>query len=127
MQDRGRRVDISEPTMLIRIPRLYRPGMSDVALYEATRAAWRVGPRRNDAEFALAVVRGIVIEVYEIDHWQTAGESHYKERPVEPGWRERWEFVGALAAEPIRAKYRGGSVAQYFRQGNQSPIRYINC
>lgn len=53
--------------MLIRIPQLYRPGMSREALYEATRGHWKVGPRRERAEFAMAVAGGIVREVYEID------------------------------------------------------------
>ena len=127
MHNEARRVDISEAAMLIRIPRLYRPGMSDVSLYEATRAAWVVGPRRNDADLALAVVRGIVLEVYEIDRWQPAGTAHYKDRSPDAGWRKRWEFVGSVAAEPVRTRYLGGSVAHYFPRGNRSPVRYVNC
>ena len=127
MHNEARRVDISEAAMLIRIPRLYRPGMSDVSLYEATRAAWVVGPRRNDADLALAVVRGIVLEVYEIHRWQPAGTAHYKDRSPDMGWRKRWEFVGSVAAEPVRTRYLGGSVAHYFPRGNRSPVRYVNC
>lgn len=122
MQSQAKRVDISEPAMLIRIPRLYRPGMSDVSLYEATRAAWVVGPRRDGADLALAVVRGIVLEVYEVDRWQPAGTARYKDRWPDASWRERWEFVGRVAAEPVRSKYRGGSVAHYFPAATAVPF-----
>ena len=123
----ARRVDISEPAILIKIPKLYRSGMSDLALYEATRAAWRLGPRRDRALFALAVVGGIVVEVFEIERWQPAGTDPYRERPLDPGSEGRWEFVGSVAPDPLRNAYRGRSVAHYFRRGNQSPVLYVNC
>ena len=66
---------IDEPTMLIRIPQLYRPGMSREALYEATRGHWKVGPRRERAQLAMAVAGGTVREVYEIDAWHPAGTT----------------------------------------------------
>lgn len=53
-----RRASIKEPAMVIRINRLYRYGMSDLELYDATRSAWVLGPRRERAEYALAGVRG---------------------------------------------------------------------
>jgi hypothetical protein len=127
MQDGAKPIDISEPTVLIMIPQLYKLGMSDVSLYEATRAAWHVGPRRDGADLALSVVHGIVLEVYEIDHWQPAGTSSYAERRPDPGWQGRWEFVGRVAREPVRSKYKGGSVGHYFRPGSRSPVRYLNC
>ena len=34
----------------------------------------------------------------------------------------RQEFVGAVAPEPIRSKYLGGSVAHYFSKGSQNPV-----
>src|SRR5688500_2844393 len=102
---------IDEPVLLIRIPRLFRQGMSDVALYEATRAAWRIGPRRDAANLALAVADGSVREVYEIERWQRAGQSDYATRPTDdPGWSNRWEFVGKRASESIRNKYMNRSV-----------------
>ena len=53
------RVSIDDAVILIRIPALYRPGMSDTELYEATRAAWVIGPRRDCADYAFAVVSGV--------------------------------------------------------------------
>ena len=51
--------EITDPVMLVRISRLFRPGMSDMALYEATRGVWRVGPRRDRARYALTVHQGV--------------------------------------------------------------------
>ena len=57
--------NVMEPALLIRLTDSYRPGMSDVALYEATRGVWRIGPRREGARLALAVHDGLVKEVYQ--------------------------------------------------------------
>ncbi len=40
--------------------------MTPAELYDATRASWKVGARRESAKYALAVFEGIVREVYEI-------------------------------------------------------------
>jgi hypothetical protein len=121
-------VTIDDAVILVRIPKLYRSGISDVALYEATRAAWKIGPRRECADYALAVVGGVVVEVYAIGAWQPAGTSHYATRPQgevdRPG---RWEFVGDVAPAPVREKYRCHSVGDYLKPGNQNPIHYVNC
>lgn len=102
--------------------------MSDEELYEATRGVWKVGPRREEAKYALAVHDGIVREVYEITEWQPAGTTPYSTRnedelPLEG----RWEFVGGLAAPEIRQAYIGASVSDYFQRGQQNPITYVNC
>ena len=123
----GSPVSIDDAVMLIRIPQLFRPGMSDVALYEATRGHWRVGPRRNMAEFALAVHDGLVLEVFAIEGWQPAGTAPYVTRPERKDPQGRWEFVGTRAPEAIRRKYRGHSIKRYLARGNQNPIRYVNC
>jgi serine/threonine protein kinase len=119
---------ITEPTLLIRINQNYREGMSAAALYDATRGVWRIGPRRERAQYAMAVFRGVVREVYAIEGWHHAGTTHYETCDATnmrvPG---RWEFTGRLAPEEVREKYVGRSVADYFKQGMQSPVVYINC
>ncbi len=101
--------------------------MSDVALYEATRGVWKIGPRRDHARYALAVHEGIVHEVYAIEHWQPALTTPYATRKLDPALaRGRWEFVGKRAPDTIRKRYLGKSVGHYFKKGAQNPIRYIN-
>ena len=120
-------VVIDEPSILIRINRLYRYGMSPDELYETTRGVWRIGPRREAAELAFSVFRGIVLEVYTIQTWYPAGTLPYKYRPIEhvrrPG---RWEFQGEVAPKEIRDKYVDKSVANYFPRRSQNPIKYLN-
>lgn len=113
---------IDDPVMLIRINKLYRPGISSDDLYEVTRRAWKVGTRREAAEFACAVFQGVVCEVYEIGHWRIASQ-----REGESWTGDRWEFVGKIADESVRSKYLGRSVKSYFTQGAQYPITYVNC
>ena len=57
------RAQIIDPVVLIRVPRLFRSGMSTLALYEATRGVWKIGPRRDLVKYALTVHEGIVQEV----------------------------------------------------------------
>lgn len=120
-------VTITEPALLIRISRLYQPGMSPEELYEATRGVWKLGHGKGAAEYALSVANGIVQEVYAVGAWHEAGSTPYTTRPMSqvavPG---RWEFTGAMAAAEIREKYVGQSVAHYFERGNVNPVNYVN-
>lgn len=119
---------IAEPAILLRIPVLYDATMSPEELYEATRGVWRVGRRSSRAMLAMAVADGTIREVYVIDTWQPAGTATYASREraevLRPG---RSEFVGRVAPDSVRTRYVGRSVAAHFRQGNQNPVRYVNC
>ena len=120
-------VTITEPALLIRINQSYRPGMSNVALYEATRGVWKVGPRREGAQLALAVHEGIVVEVYAIHDWHPGNTTPYQTRRFDDRLMGgRWEFTGTVAADPVREKYVGKNVADYFGRGSQNPIKYVN-
>jgi hypothetical protein len=120
-------VTITKPCMLIRINRLYRPGMSATALYEATRGVWTCGKRRQNAQFACAVFQGVIREVYAIHSWHPAGTLKYATRDKrdvsKPG---RWEFSGEVDKE-IGAKCCGKLVESYFSKGAQLPFTYVNC
>ena len=108
-----------------RINREFRYGMSDQALYEATRGIRVIGERRNRARLAMAVFAGIIREVYEIESWHHAGSTPYQTRDAKDlakQRRKRWEFVGHLAPEPVCDRYCGRSVEHLFRAGQQSPI-----
>jgi len=122
-------VRVRHPAVLIRINQRYQHGMSDTALYEATRGVWRLSDERaKGARYALAIFEGVVREVYEIQAWHRAGSTKYETRGkddlVDP---ERIEFTGSVAAGAIRGVYLDRSVEAYFRRGAQSPVVYVNC
>jgi len=125
-------VKITHPVMLIRISRLYRPGMSAAKLYDATRGIWKVGERRANAKYALAVFEGVVREVYEISGWQRAPEATFRtriHRVSQPDLLKagnRWVFTGRIAEERIRCQYIGRDITTYLPRGSQTPVRYVN-
>jgi len=120
-------VDIDDPVLLIRINKLYRHGMSATELYEATRGVWKLGERREKAEFAFAVFEGVVREVYEIHSWHPAGAQHYESRSADDvTLKGRWEFRGQVASDKIRSKYVDRSVKKYLPPKAQNPIAYVN-
>jgi len=116
-------VEVRHKAILITINRLYRSDMDARELYEATRGIWKVGKRREKADYAMAVYQGIVREVYRIERWLPAGTLDYVSRPDSDRFEGsgRWEFEGAVA-EDIRDGYVGFSVGL----GGQNPIRYCN-
>lgn len=123
---RKRPVQIREPAILIRINQLYRPTMTPAELYDATRGAWKVGPQRAHARYAVAVFEGIVREVYEITAWLPAGTTFSVRDPRVGRTPGRSEFVGRLAPEPLRRRYIDRYVGEQFPQGAQNPIAYVN-
>jgi len=122
-------VDVVHSSLLIRINRLYRNGMEQTDLYEATRGIWKLGSKRASARYAFSVFHGVVRAVFEIDSWHPERTTPYQVRVFDdpapmPG---RWEFIGKPAEENIRNQYVGRSVQHYFKQGLQSPVVYVNC
>lgn len=130
----AKEVEIIHLSILINISQMYRYGMTAIELYDATRKSWVVGPRRNGVQFAMAIYRGIIREVYEIAAWLPAGSTMTvfgttsnvaEEAPhQEPEESKRFEFVGRVADERIRRRYVGRSVRNYFAIGSQNPIKY---
>jgi hypothetical protein len=124
----AKEVEITEDVVLINISRSFRYGMSPRELYEYTRGEWKIGLRRDKAEYAFAVFHQVVQEVYRIHGWFPARStfSERYEQYDDPQHNGRWEFVGH-PAEKLRKKYIGKSVAKYMSQGAQNPIRFVNC
>jgi hypothetical protein len=116
---------IKEPGILIRINKLYRYGMSPVELYDATRSAWKVGPRKDKAVLAFAVYEGVIREVYRIKSWVEAGTTfNHRYGGQAHGRPGRWEFVGNIAEDRIRKRYVNRFVG--FAPGAQNPVSYVN-
>lgn len=119
--------DIRENIVIIKINKSFREGMSEIELYDATRGCWkRKIASVEKADYALAVVYGIVKEVYQIDEWLLA-ENEVREtipynEAVDAG---RIIFKGRTADEEIRKKYLDYSVAGLFKRGEVAPVKVI--
>ncbi len=120
--------DCVDPMILITINRLYRSGMGEAELYEATRGIWKIGERRDSAKLACAVYQGVIRETYVIDCWKPAGTCRYFTRDDSKFANSgRWEFQGSKAPENVRARYNRRSVRHILSAPAQNPIRYVNC
>ena len=119
--------EIKENIVIIKINKSFREGMSKTKLYDVTRGCWkRKIASVEKADYALAVVYGIVKEVYQIDEWLLA-ENEVREtipynEAVDAG---RIIFKGRTADEEIRKKYLDYSVAGLFKRGEVAPVKVI--
>lgn len=126
--------EIEEKAILIRINKTFQKSMDRQALYDYTRGRWKVNTdRAKNAEYAIAVFKGIVQEVYEIEDWHKAGTTDssrkINDKPELNSTKSligRYEFTGKLAPKEIRKKYIHRSVKHYFVRGNSNPINYID-
>lgn len=110
-----------DPVVAICINGSYDDPQNGRDTYKCTRGTWKVNKARAEkARYALAVHRGKILEVYEIDRWLPAGSTEGSFGPA-PG---RHEFVGQKAPGEIRSKYVGKRLPDRFYG---FPIRYYNC
>jgi hypothetical protein len=107
----------SDRLILMKITRLYRPGMSEAELYEITWGWWDCSPQRHGPNLALAVYDGIVRAVYRIHEWEIAAGDEGKRRP-------RRGFKGEIASDKVD-QYVWRSVRHIV--GGSNPIQYHNC
>lgn len=126
-----KKIDIGVPSILIRINQAFRYSISPIELYDYTRGQWKLNPdRASNAKYAFAVYQGIIQEVYEILNWYPANatfnvRTNLIDRKPKERIANRYEFIGNLAEESIRAKYKYRSVEHYFKKGNSNPIMYV--
>ena len=121
------REDITDDIIIIKLNKSYRSGMSSEELYDITRGCWK---RRIEsverADFALAVYKGEVMEVYRISAWYSALEEIRDTVPFDPEVeRGRIIFKGEVAEEKVREKYIGKNVSKLFKRGEASPVKTI--
>ncbi|WP_031580045.1 hypothetical protein [Ruminobacter sp. RM87] len=119
--------DIKHNLMLIRINRVYRNDMTPYELYEGTRGCWKLSlDSAEKVDYVLSVYDGMVIEVYKPVQWFEGLTTFTTKDDDKSQWTQpRYEFVGRIADPKIRKKYVGKSVAEYFKKGDQNPIRYV--
>jgi hypothetical protein len=110
-----------QPTIIIRINRLWHRDITADALYEATRKWWRVRyDVAKDYEIALSVADGIVREVYKISEWRDCDG-----RKPDASHKVRLQFVGKVASHEIRDRFLNRRVDGLFKRGDAYPIRYF--
>jgi hypothetical protein len=96
---------------------------ADVALYEATRYAWKVSlPKVKQAELILPTRQGLIVGAFVASLWLEATTENFPGREPVPG---RFGFVGTEASDAIRSLYVGKRVPDEYRKpGSANPIRY---
>lgn len=118
---------ITEPAITISINKTYPLVKDERELYDYTRGIWKVDrARAENAEIALAVYKGEIVEVFEIRSWHPARTTPYESDRDFLGTdpKGRSEFVGTVARGFIRHKYVGKRIEG---RSYGSPIRYYNC
>lgn len=120
-------LDITEPSLLIRISRAYDANMTEKELYDITRSSWKVNyDRVQNVEYAFSIYQGQILEVYKVAGWYGAGTT-FAERNEDALTSGRFEFVGTIAEDDVRGKYINKSAKHLFKPGNASPVMYLNC
>lgn len=119
--------EIRHNIIIIKINKTYHKGMTARELYEYTRGFWKrkiesVAP----AQYALSVVDGAVIEVYQIDRWIPASEADNVIRDYNPeSHSDRIAFDGKVASDDVRDYYLGRSVNALYKWGEADPVKLI--
>ncbi len=115
--------DIKDDLVIIKINGSYYDGISAEALYDYTRGIWKRSLKTvSEADYALSVVYGIVVEVYKIDRWMHGSETKFTTRTVDPKRAaERVAFEGRVAEDSVRNRYIRKSVANLFENGAANP------
>ncbi|WP_137169538.1 hypothetical protein [Marinomonas sp. FW-1] len=123
MQD----VEVDDPAVIILINKLFYYGIDELSLYEITRGCWNRLPKNyRNAKYALAVYDGIIQEVYEIAGWFSAGSTQYFNRKLKHEAADRMEFVGKVANNPVREKYKNKSIRNTVGRSYGYSTKWLN-
>ena len=127
--NRSESISLSEfdrPTAVIKVNRLYRPGISADELSDITRGYWKTARRKASlCDIVLSVYQGEVKEVYDVDQWVDGQELKMSTNinGYRPG---SFGFNGHVAPKSIRDKFIGRSVRSLYKKGDQNPVRAFN-
>lgn len=123
-EDQLRESDFDEPAVLIKITNVDPSVLvSRYELYDRVRGEWAISLERvRNVRLALGVHDGRIVEAYRVAGWFYAGEVMRRDDGFVPS-EGRVEFVGSLASDGLRERYRDRAVTDLFR--GQNPIRYV--
>lgn len=101
------------------------------AIYEQVRFAWRISKSNAEkADYVLAVVRGVVVGVFEVDKWMRATAQNFPNRATATTeMPTRNGFVGRQAPDDVWERFvgiRGKRIEVDGMRHIQNPIRYWN-
>ena len=112
---KARETDIQHKVLIIKINRSASETDSIHEIYEAVRASWKLGgeaEKAKEAEYILAVLKGLVIGVFEPKDWEKYPDG-------------RWGFVGIEAPKDITEHYiRTRIPANMRKKGMAAPVLY---
>ena len=110
--------EASGPSVIIRVSKSYKPGMTPSDLYEISRGAWALNiEHARKAELAYVAFKGKVLEVYEIGEWEETEQIGGNGKP-------RIKFEGKPSA--ANRHQVGMSAKHLFKKGDASPVKYLN-
>ena len=110
--------EASGPSVVIRVSKSYKPGMTPADLYEISRGAWALNiEHARKAELAYVAFKGKVLEVYEIGKWEETDQIAGNGKP-------RIKFEGKPSA--VNRHQIGMSAKHLFKKGDASPVKYLN-
>lgn len=95
--------------------------------YKETHLAWRLSlDKAKQADYVLAVARGVVKQVFVADRWLPATPQNF---PDYKGPEGRYGFVGRIAPDDICEYYvgqHGKRITNPNMKHSQNPVRYWN-
>ena len=123
---KARETDIQKhKVLIIKINRSASETDSIHEIYEAVRASWKLGgnaEKAKEAEYVLAVLKGLVIGVFVPTDWLEAINNNFPHKGDCPG---RWGFVGEEAPDDIKKFYMRTRIPASMREkGAAAPVRY---
>lgn len=116
--------ELNKPSLVVKINKTFRDGMSNDELYEIIRGIWKIHKdKRDKIQYVFGVYHGTIIEVYKVSYWDDAGKTPYKFRKHDAETlRGRSEFVGSPADDIIRDRFVGKKIELTYQT-----INYYNC
>ena len=114
-QYEARETDIQHKALIIKIN---HTALEADSIYDAVRKSWRLNVERaEEAEYVLAVSKGLVIGVFEPKDWE-----EYRSNDGSPS---RWGFVGEEAPDDIKKFYMRTRIpASMRKKGMAAPVLY---
>lgn len=98
--------------------------INDRSIYDAVRFAWRLDVERvKNAEYVLAVEKGIIVGVFKPTSWHLARKQYFPD--FEKHTNKRYGFIGEEAEMNIQERYMYKRIPSIYRKkGASNPIKY---